>query len=278
MPTPWRDHVARLTIAGVLPILIGCGSTPVAPSPDPTPTNPPPSSTTLTIAASEPMETVPFPLPLRPHIWSVAGQTAQMRALSGSTDVTAQAEWSATGDFATLTSTGVLTAHRGGNFPLRVTYQGRTTSTFVTVFNAPPTTRVSFTGVLGPGGRRPHFVTVGAGGGDVVFHVTSAGSRLDPLGIMFGTGTAGSCAPPYTYGTNWFQFASGSGVETEARGASRQVLPGAYCVILLDPATITADDRLSSVLVAGLVPLTTPINYTLTIAASGSGASVVGGQ
>ena len=103
-------------------------------------------------------------------------------------------------------------------------------------------------------------------------HVTSAGSRLDSLGIMFGTGTAGSCSPPYTYGTNWVQFASGPGVETEARGASRQVLPGAYCVILLDPATITADDRLSSVLVAGLVPLTVPINYTLTIAASGAGA------
>ena len=276
MPTPRRDHVARLTIAGVLPILIGCGSTPVAPSPDPTPTNPPPSFTTLTIAASEPMETVPFPLPLRPHIWAVAGQTAQMRALSGSTDVTAQAEWSTLGDSATITATGVLTAHRGGTFPLRATYEGRPTSTFVTVFNAPPTTRVSFTGVLGPGGRRPHFVTVGAGGGDVVFHVTSTTSRLDPLAILFGPGTAGSCSPPYTFGNNWVQGASGAGLQAEARGASRQVSPGAHCVILLDPATITADDRLPSVVVAGLVPLTVPITYTLTIAASGAGASVAG--
>ena len=277
MSAPWRDHVARLSIAGVLPILVGCGGAPVAPSPDPTATNPPTPGTSLIIVASEPMETVPFPQPLRPHIWSVVGQSSQLRALSGSTDVAAQAEWSAIGGLATVTPTGLLTVHRAGNFPLRVTYQGRPTSTFVTVFNAPPTTRVSFPGVLVPGGRRPHFVTVGAGGGDVVFHLTSAGTRLGTLGGMFGKATAGSCAPPYTYGTSWFQGASGAFVEAEARGAAHQVAPGGYCVIVLDPATITADDRLSAALLAGLVPMSVAVNYTLTIAASGAGASVVGG-
>ena len=226
------------------------------------------------------MQMVPLPPPLRPTIWGVVGQSAQLTALlNGSTDVTTQTEWSVTGaTFATVRMGGVLTLIQAGSPLLRATYQTRTVSTFVTVFRAPPTTTDSFSDVVAPRGRRPYFVTVGSGGGDVVFFLTSQTSALSQVAVLFGAASGDTCSPPYSLGTNWGAAAVAGGVESDARGAAYQVAPGRVCVILLDPAAITANDQVPQAFTAALPSMTIPVNYTLTIAASGVGASVVGGR
>ena len=224
------------------------------------------------------MQMAPLPAPLYPHIWAVAGQSAQLTmVINGSTDVTTQAEWQLTaGDaFATVTSSGLLTAVRAGNSPLVATYQGRRLSTVLTIFAAPPTAVESFSRVIGPRGRSTYLVTVGGGGRDVVFLLSSSGSILPNM--MFGTAAGDTCLPPYMWGSSWAGGALGGGLQAEGRAAGYQVLPGRYCVIILDSTAITAADSLPASLTALATPLSGPVNYTLRIAASGGGSSVVSG-
>jgi hypothetical protein len=228
------------------------------------------------------MQMAPLPAPLNPHIWAVVGQSAQLTmVINGSTDVTAQAEWQVTSDtFATVTSTGMLTALRAGHVPLTVTYQGRRVFTVVTIFAAPPTAVESFSRVIAPRERSTYLVTVGAGGRDVVFVLSSSGSgsTLPMPGMMFGTATGDACLPPYTWGYSWAGATFGSGGSAAGQAAGYQVSPGRYCVTILDSAAITAADGLPASLTAPLTPLSGPVNYTLRIGASGVGSSVISGQ
>jgi hypothetical protein len=199
--------------------------------------------------------------------------------INGSTDVTAQAEWqvSAGDAFATVTSSGLLTTLRAGNSPLAGTYQGRRGSTLLTIFAAPPSAVESFSRVIAPRQRITYLVTVGAGGRDVVLLLSSSGSSFTLPGVMFGTAAGDSCLPPNTWGFSWAGSASGSGMEAWAQAAGYQVLPGRYCVTILDSAAITSADGLPASLTAVLTPLGGPVDYTLRIAASGNGSSVISG-
>ena len=237
----------------------------------------------MSVTAGPPMQMVPLPAPLYPHIWAVAGQSAPLTmVINGTTDVTTQAEWRVTaGDaFATVTPSGLLTAVRAGHSPLIGTYQGRLVSTLLTIFAGPPTAVESFSRVIAPRERSTYLVTVGAGGRDVVFLLSSSGSgsTLPMPGMMFGTATGNACLPPYTWGSSWSGGAFGSGGSAAGQGAGYQVVPGRYCVTILDSAAITAADGLPASLTALSTPLSGPVNYTLRIAASGSGSSVVSGQ
>jgi hypothetical protein len=61
----------------------------------------------------------------------------------------------------------------------------------------------------------------------------------------------------------------------DARTSLFQWTPGRYCLVLLDPATATEEDRLPPFF--RLQPMTGSASYTLTVGVSGAGATVVQG-
>jgi len=262
-------------------VVLACGSAPTAPT---TTANTggtvpgPPSITSLDIGVVAPLQVVPLLPPLRPHIWAAVGQSAPLTAIAnGTTDVTRLAEWTVNStDYATVTSGGLLTALRAGTVSLRASFGGRTVTSFLTIFRAPATTTQSFSHRIAPGERRPYFVTVGAGGGDVVVILASAEAAFANLGLMFGSAIGNVCSPPYTWGVTFFSTAFAGGVEANAKGATYPVSPGRYCVVVLDPGAVTGDDKLSPTIPSALMqPMTAPASYAVTIGASGAGASVV---
>jgi hypothetical protein len=234
----------------------------------------------LEILGAAPSVTTPLPSGFPPHLWIVAGQSAQLSARMGSSDgsvrdVTSEVVWESTNAaVASVAPNGVLSAHRPGQAPIAATHQQVLPArTVVSVFTSPLTAVETFSAQLALLERRPYVVTVGAGGGDVVFVLTSAGPGSALLGVMFGPAGSSGCSPPYTYGSSWVASRdAGTGNRADARTSVIQVSPGRYCVIVLDPATVTSADGLPSGLL--LRPMNVPLNYTLTLGASGAGAAV----
>ncbi len=222
---------------------------------------------------------VPLPWPFSPHLWTATGESAQLVAWVGisnnpARDVTGDVEWrSSNSAIASMSASGVVTAYRAGQALISALYQGRVATTMLSVFDAPVTTVESFTDVLAPRERRVHFVTVGAAGGDIVFVLTSSGQGSAELGIMFGSSDGSTCGPPYVIGSSSIQtYGPGTGARMDARTSLFQLTPGRYCLVLLDPATVTEEDGLPPFI--RLQPMTGSASYTLTVGVSGAGGAV----
>lgn len=276
---PGSSVCRRVVIGATVCAALGCGDGPTAPSGSGgTPPVPSPTSLEITTAAPGVATAVPSGFP--PHLWMVAGQSAQLSARMGFSDgsvrdVTAEVAWASTNAVvASVSPAGVLSGTRAGQAPIAATYQQAVPArTVVSVFNAPLTAIESFSAQLALRERHPYLVTVGAGGGDVVFVLTSAGPGSALLGVMFGPSSGSICTPPYTYGTSWVASRdAGTGNRADARTSVFQVSPGRYCVIVLDPATVTSADQLPAGLL--LRPMNFPVSYTVTVGASGAGAAV----
>ena len=280
-----RKTGPRVLLAiGACAAAVACGGSPTSPSPGGNATTPPASLTSFEITAATPAVTTALPSRFPPHLWIVAGESAQLFARAGFSDgsvrdVTGQVAWDSTNAVvASVSSTGVLTARRAGQTPLAARYQtGAPANTLVSVFGAALSIVESFSGILPLGERRSYVVTVGAGGGDVVFILTSTGPGSALLGVMFGHASESVCRPPYVYGTSWLSSRdAGTGNRSDARSSVFQRSPGQSCVIVLDPATVTPADQLPPPSVL-LRPMNLPVNYTLTIGVSGTGSAVSAG-
>jgi hypothetical protein len=276
-------HIERyphvLIAIGACAILSACRGAPTSPSPGGSGFNADASITSFEIQAAPPAVIVPLPSPFSPHLWTGTGQSAQLAAWVGvsnnpARDVTGDVEWrSSNSAIASMSATGVVTAHRAGQAPISALYQGRVATTMLSVFDAPVTTVESFTNVLAPRERRAYFVTVGAAGGDIVFVLTSSGQGSAELGIMFGSSDGSTCGPPYVFGSSSIQtHGPGTGPRMDARTSLFQSTQGRYCLVLLDPVTLTGEDRLPPFI--RLQPMTGSASYTLTVGVSGAGGAV----
>jgi hypothetical protein len=241
------------------------------------------SITSFEIQAAAPAVMVPLPPPFSSHLWTGTGQAVQLAAWVGvsnnpARDVTADVEWrSSNSAIASMSASGVVTAHRAGQAPISALYQGRVATTMLSVFDAPATTVESFTNVLAPRERRAYPVTVGAAGSDIVFVLTSSGQGSAELGIMFGSSDGSTCGPPYIFGSNSTQtHGLGTGARMDVRTSLFQSTPGRYCLVLLDPATATGEDRLPPFI--RLQPMTGSASYTLTVGMSAAGGGSIAGR
>lgn len=266
-----------LIAIGACAAAVACGSSPTAPSPG---GSAPLSITSFDITGADPAVMTPLPSGFPPHVWIVAGQTAQLSARVGLSDgsvrdVTSDVVWESTNAVvADVSAAGVLNARRVGQTPVSARYQaGVPVNTLVSVFGSPLSMVESFSDILPLGGRRSYVVNVGAGGGNVVFILTSTGPGSALLGVMLGLASGSVCRPPYVYGSSWLSSRdAGTGNRSDARSSVFQLSPGQFCVIVLDPATVTAEDRLPSSV--QLRPMNFPVNYTLTVGVSGTGSAV----
>ena len=211
-----------------------------------------------------------------------AGQSAQLTVRVGRSnpppdDVTTQVVWqSANPHVASVSPTGMVTTLIGGQTLVTATYGGRPAHAPLNVFNASITTMESFTGTLKPKERRLYPITIGTGGRDISFVLISSLPGSGQIAIILGSATGDfGCGPPFRIGGSFAASeGAGSAGVAELQTGIFDVSAGRYCLVVIDPATITDADQLGPFGPVIRIPLMSPADYALTVALSGSGGAV----
>jgi len=205
----------------------------------------------------------------------VAGQSAQLTLRVGRSNVPPDdVTWqSANPHVGSVSATGMVTTLMGGQTLVTATYEGRPAHAPLNVFNASIAAMESFSGTLKPKERRLYSITIGPGGRDISFVLISSLPAAGQIAIILGSATGDfGCGPPFRIGGSFVATeGAGSAGVVELRTGTFDVSAGSYCLVVIDPATITDADRLGPVI---QIPLTSPADYSLTVALSGSGAAV----